>query len=61
MDPILEKNSDSSRALLFGLLVNCHFPTSTSEDCPLWELRNSPSFEKKYAFVMAVNYNSGKC
>jgi hypothetical protein len=55
MDLILEKTSDSSRGLLFGLLVNCIFPTSTNEDCPLWELRNSLTIEKKYAYVMGLN------
>jgi len=49
MDTILEKSLDSSRALLFGLLANCLFPTSTKEDCPVWELRHSLSIEKKFS------------
>ena len=55
MDSILEKSSDSSRALLFGLLVNCLFPTSRNEECPLWELRNSLSVEKKHKLVMELS------
>ena len=55
MEQILEKSSESSRALLFGLLVNCLFPTSTNEDCPIWELRNSLSIDKKHEFVMDLS------
>jgi len=55
MGSILEKSSDRSRALLFGLLVNCLFPTSKNEECPLWELRNSLSTEKKHEFVMELS------
>jgi len=55
MDSILEKSSDRSRALLFGLLANCLFPTSKQEDCPLWELRNSLSIEKKHEYTMGLS------
>ena len=55
MDSILEKSLDNSRALLFGLLANCLFPTSTKEDCPLWELRHSLSIEKKYQYTMGLS------
>jgi len=55
MDPLLKKSLDSSRALLFGLLVNCLFPTDKKEDCPIWELRNNLSIEQKYKYVMALN------
>ena len=55
MGPILEKSVDSSRSLLFGLLVNCLFPTSKNEDCPIWELRNSLSIEMKHAYVLGLN------
>jgi hypothetical protein len=55
MDSILEKSLDKPRALLFGLLANCLFPTSKKEDCPLWELRNSLSIEKKYEYAMGLS------
>jgi hypothetical protein len=55
MDIIGGNSSANSRILLFGLLVNCLFPTSTNEDCPFWELRDSLSIEKKYAYVMGLN------
>jgi hypothetical protein len=55
MDLILKKSSDKSRALLFGLLVNCLFPTSTKEDCPLWKLRDSLSIEEKHEYTMGLS------
>ena len=55
MEQILEKSSESSRALLFGLLVNCLFPKRRKESCPLWELRDSLTIEKKYAYVMSLS------
>ena len=55
MDSILEKSLDSSRALLFGLLANCLFPTSTKEDCPLWKLRDSLSIEKKHEYALRLS------
>ena len=55
MDSILEKSSDSSRALLFGLLVNCIFSNSALEDCPLCELRKNLSIEKKHDYVMGLS------
>ena len=55
MDPLLRKSLDRSRALLFGLLVNCLFPTKKKEECPLWELRNSLSLEQKYNYAMALS------
>jgi hypothetical protein len=55
MDSMLEKSSDGSRALLFGLLANCLFPTSKKENCPLWELRNSLSIEKKHEYAMGLS------
>ena len=55
MDFILKKSSDKSKALLFGLLVNCLFPTSTKEDCPLWKLRDSLSIEKKHEYTMGLS------
>jgi hypothetical protein len=55
MDSILEKCSDKSRALLFGLLANCSFPTRTNEDCPLWELRNNLSIEEKHEYAMGLS------
>ena len=50
----MEKSSDSSRGLLFGLLANCIFSTGASEDCPLWDLRNSLTIEQKHEFVMGL-------
>jgi hypothetical protein len=55
MDSIAEKTSASPRVLLFGILANCLFPTRTDEDCPLWELRNGLTIEKKYAYVMELD------
>ena len=55
MVPSLNESSDTSRALLFGLLSNCLFPTSINKDCPLWEIRNNFSTEKKYEFVMELS------
>lgn len=55
MDTNLKKSFDSSRALLFGLLVNCIFPTSSEERCPLWDLRNNLTFEMKYDLVMSLS------
>ena len=55
MDPMVKKSSDRSRALLFGLLVNCLFPTSTREDCPLWELRDGLSIEQKHKYAMKLS------
>ena len=45
---------DGLRSLLFGLLSNCLFPTTTSEDCPLWELRENLTIDKKYEFVLKL-------
>jgi hypothetical protein len=55
MDSILEKSYDRPRALLFGLLVNCLFPTKTNESCPLWRLRNSLSIEEKHKYTMGLS------
>jgi hypothetical protein len=55
MDSILEKSSDSSRALLFGVLTNCIFSSIESDSCPLFDLRNSLSIEQKYDFVMGLS------
>ena len=45
---------DSLKSLLFGLLANCLFPTTTLEDCPLWELRENLTIDKKYDFVLKL-------
>jgi hypothetical protein len=50
----LDNYLDSPRTLLFGLLTNCLFPTTISEDCPLWELRESLTIDKKYEFVLKL-------
>ena len=55
MNQIAEKTSASPRGLLFGLLVNCLFPTRKNEDCPLWELRKNLSIENKYTYVMGLD------
>ena len=55
MDSILKKSSDSSRGLLFGLLVNCIFSTSSGDNCPLSELRSNLSVEEKHEFVMGLS------
>jgi len=54
MDSNLEKSFDSSRGLLFGLLVNCIFSKGAKESCPLSELRSSLSTEEKYEYVMGL-------
>jgi len=55
MDPILEKCADSSRSLLFGLLLGCIFSGEAKGGCPLSQLRDSLSFEEKYDFVMNLS------
>ena len=55
MNSILKKSSEHSRGLLFGLLNNCIFSNNETENCPLFELRNSLSIEEKYDFVMGLN------
>lgn len=55
MDSILEKSTDRSRGLLFGLLVNCLFPKRRKDSCPLRELRESLTIEKKYDYVMGLS------
>jgi len=55
MDSILKKSLDSSRGLLFGLLVNCIFSEGAKESCPLSELRSSLSTEEKYEYVMGLS------
>lgn len=57
MDPNLKKSSDRSRALLFGLLVNCIFSGGTGDNCPLTELRRSLTIEEKYDYVMSLSKN----
>ena len=59
MYSILEKSLDKSRALLFGLLTNCLFPES-KKDCPLWELRNNLSTEKKYVYAIGLSTDGVK-
>jgi hypothetical protein len=55
MDIEFEKCLNKSRALLFGLLVNCIISNDAKERCPLWELRNNLSLEKKYDYVMELS------
>jgi hypothetical protein len=55
MDSTLKKSLDSSRGLLFGLLVNCIFSEGAKESCPLSELRSSLSTEEKHKYVMGLS------
>ena len=55
MDSTLKKSLDSSRGLLFGLLVNCIFSEGAKESCPLYELRSSLSTEEKHEYVMGLS------
>lgn len=55
MDSILEKSSDRSRTMLFGLLISCIFDGEKSSSCPLSQLRNTLSLEEKYKYVMGLN------
>jgi hypothetical protein len=55
MDLTLKKSLDSSRGLLFGLLVNCIFSEGAKESCPLSELRSSLSTEEKHKYVMGLS------
>jgi hypothetical protein len=55
MDSTLKKSLDSSRGLLFGVLVNCIFSEAAKESCPLSELRSSLSIEEKHEYVMGFS------
>ena len=55
MNPTLEKPTDQSRGILFGLLTNCIFSSIENDSCPLFNLRNSLSIEQKYDFVMGLS------
>ncbi len=55
MDSILETSLDRSKALLFGLLVNCIFSENAERDCPLRELRNNLSIENKHDYIMELS------
>ena len=55
MDSILKKSLDSSRGLLFGLLVGCIFSEGAKESCPLSQLRSSLSTEEKHEYVMGLS------
>jgi hypothetical protein len=52
---LMEKASDNSRSLLFGLLVNCIFSGHANGCCPLSQLRDSLTLEEKYNFVMELS------
>jgi len=60
MDSTAENSLDTSRSLLFGLLVNCVFSAGALEDCPLWEIRNNLSIEEKHKFVMGLSIEKVK-
>jgi hypothetical protein len=55
MDAIMEKSSDRSRSMLFGLLISCLLFDETMSDCPLTHLRESLTLEEKYDFVMELD------
>ena len=55
MDVIIEKSSDRSRSLLFGLLQSCLLEGNALESCPLAQLRNTLSFEEKYHYSMELS------
>lgn len=55
MYPLLEKSSDRSRGLLFGLLKNCIFSSGDRKDCQLRDLRNSLTVEQKHKYVMGLS------
>lgn len=55
MDQIVKKSSDTSRGLLFGLLVNCMFTGGANEDCPLHDLRSRLTIEEKHKLVMDLS------
>ena len=52
---LMEKSSDNSRSLLFGLLVNCIFSGHANGRCPLSHQRDSLTLEEKYNFVMELS------
>jgi len=54
MGPILQKLSNPSRTLVFGLLVSCRF-TTCLEDCPLRKLHNKLSIEEKYDYALGLS------
>ena len=54
MDELLEKSSDRSRALLFGLLQSCLLEGDALASCPLEKLRDSLSLEEKYRYAMEL-------
>ena len=51
---LMQKASDHSRSLLFGLLVNCIFSGQANGSCPFSSLRESLTFEEKFDFVMGL-------
>lgn len=55
MDTVLEKCSDRSRSLLFGLLLSCLFSDEAQHKCPLALLRNNLSLEEKYDYVLNLS------
>ena len=52
---LLEKSSDHSRSLLFGLLIDCIFSGNGNGNCPLSRLRDTFTFEEKYKFIMKLS------
>jgi len=53
MESILENSHNPSRALLFGLIMNCLFTIDAEScpNCPLEELRGSLTIDKKIEYV----------
>jgi hypothetical protein len=54
---MLKKSMDSSRTLLFGLLVNCLFTTNSESclNCALKEARGSLTLDKKNKYVKELS------
>ena len=57
MYTVLKQSSNSSRTLLFGLLVSCLFTRNVKScsDCPIKELRANLSIDKKHEYVMELS------
>ena len=55
MDLILEKTSERSRSMLFGLLLSCLFSEEAKNECHLSRLRRSLTLEEKYDYVLELS------
>ena len=55
MDLIVEKSSERSRSVLFGLLLSCLFSEDEKNNCPLSRLRNNLTIEEKYNYICELS------